>query len=107
MIARLMRFRPLFSCILKSVEICRYLSKMLYAMLSIGVKVKDIAWSKGTRDILLESLELLKSGSTLGPHRLVPYSPIKLLEFGLRPIRRHYLGDCHCCMQKTVGEVLG
>ena len=47
---------------------------------------------------------LLKSGPTLGPRRVVPFSPIKLLNFSLQPIRRCCLDSCCCCMQKTVNE---
>ena len=33
---------------------------------------------------------LLKSGPSKGPSRMIPYSPIKFLQFSLQPIRRRY-----------------
>ena len=45
---------------------------------------------------------LLKSGSTLDPRRVIPCSPIKLLEFSFQPMRRRYVDSFCCSMKKTV-----
>ena len=48
----------------------------------------------------------LRSGSNLGPHRVIPHSPIKLLEFSFQPIRKNYSDSGRCCIQKSVDEAL-
>ena len=45
---------------------------------------------------------LLKSGPTLGPRRVIPYSPIKQIEFSFQPIKRRYLDINCCCIQKRL-----
>ena len=45
---------------------------------------------------------LFESWLALGSRRVIPYSPIKLLEFSSQPIRSRSLDSCCCCVQKTV-----
>ena len=42
----------------------------------------------------------LKIGQNLGPQRVIPYSPIKLLELGFQPVRSRYMDSC--CIQKQL-----
>ena len=53
----------------------------------------DLLISLGQQGLIILRL---KNGPTLGPRRVIPYSPIKLLEFSFQPIRRHF-SDSYCC----------
>ena len=61
----------------------------------------DLLISLGQHGLMILRLE---SGPALGPRRVIPYSPIKLLEFSFQPIRTHFSDNCCCCIQKTVDE---
>ena len=44
----------------------------------------------------------LKSGPKLGPRRVIPYLPVKLLGLSFQPIRRRYSHRCCCCIKKPL-----
>ena len=70
---RLMPFRPVFLCVFRCA---------------------DITWSARTHNITLK-----KNGPNLGLHRVIPHSPITLLESSFHPIRKHYSDSCCFCIQ--------
>ena len=46
------------------------------------------------------SVNLLKGGLNFALRRVIPHSPMILLEISFQPIKRHYINSTCCCIQK-------